>query len=278
MTTAHSHRILVVTPTLGDSPFLGHTVATVTAQPLDILHVMVTPADKVAALQIRFPHARVCRDGGKTGGVYGALNAALDCTRGAWDWFTYINDDDALLPGFAAMVSAECDASPTPDVIYGDVELVDENGRRVSRVTIERNPAWIPALLQQGISPLMQQGMLFRRAVVERLQGFDTRYRLCADLDFWLRAYASGACFRSGRERVGQFRLRGGQLSANTALTEREQAAIVARHLPRAVSMLRRGSARWRYRWCNLPRYIGRLRRRGFHTSYELLQTEEANP
>jgi hypothetical protein len=117
--------------------------------------------------------------------------------------------------------------------------------------------------------------MLFRRATVERLQGFNTRYRLCADLDFWLRAFASAARFRSHPIRVAQFRLRRGQLSGNTATTEWEQADIVARHLPGRIPGVVRHFARLRYRWCNLPRYVARVRTRGFVSSYELLGAGE---
>jgi GT2 family glycosyltransferase len=275
-TRARTNRILVVTPTLGDSPFLDQTVASVAAQSAHVLHVMVAPLDKVTFLQRRFPHVHVCRDAGKESGVYGAINAGLaTAAREAWEWFTYINDDDKLLPGFSTMFAREVTRQPA-DVIYGDVELVDEEGRLVSRITTERRPAWIPPLLQQGISPLMQQGTLFRRAVVERHGSFDTRYRLCADLDFWLRAYAADARFRAHPIRVAQFRLRRGQLSGNTAVTEREQTEIVARHLPHPSSPLQLRIARWRYRWCNLPRYVARVRARGFRTSYEVLQTEGA--
>ena len=116
----------------------------------------------------------------------------------------------------------------------------------------------------------------FRRDTVLHLSGFDLRYRLCADLDFWVRAYARGERFRHYPVRVAEFRLRGGQLSGDTALTDREQAEIVRRHLPVPVSALRKRWARWRYRLYNLPRYVARVRARGFQTSYELLQRGEA--
>ena len=111
---------------------------------------------------------------------------------------------------------------------------------------------------------------------MERLCGFNTRYRLCSDLDFWLRAYVHGAKFRSLRLRVAQFRLRRGQLSGNTSITQFEQADIVSRHLPRRVSPIVRSYARLRYRWCNLPRYVARMRSRGFQRSYEILGAGDA--
>lgn len=269
-------RLLVVTPTLGTSEFLDRSVASVAALPLDIAHVLAVPAEAEERLRARYPHLLVVRDSGRLGGIYGALNAALAAAPDGWDWFTYINDDDALLPGFAAVVTRHARRPDPEPVVYGDVDLIDEDDRRISRITVEASPGWIPALLQQGISPLNQQGMLFHRELVRRLGGFDLHYRLCADLAFWLRAYAAGWRFRYYPVRVGQFRLRAGQLSGSTAVTRREQDEVVAQHLPRAVPAWKRRVALWKYRAGNLPRYWARVRARGLRTSYQLLEGKGA--
>jgi hypothetical protein len=264
--------LLVVTPTLGESAFLEQTMASVALLGLPVQHVLSVPAARVGSLQERYPHATVVPDAGRSGGIYGALNAALTQVPTDWEWFTYINDDDLLLPGFAQVVRWHID-SPNPEpVTYGNVELVDEAGTHIGLVTVERNPGWIPALLQEGISPVMQQGMLFHRDCVTRLGGFDTRYRLCADLDFWLRARGAGERFRYYPVEVAQFRLRRGQLSGNTARTILEQDSIVRRHFPDQLPAWRRHVACWRYRWHNLPRYLDRLRTRGLRTSYQVLE------
>jgi hypothetical protein len=264
--------LLVVTPTLGESAFLDQTVAAVAALPLSIRHVLSVPFPRVEQLQARYPGTQVIADAGRKGGIYGALNVALSLVPKGWDWFTYINDDDLLLPGFGAMTRAHV-VRPDPEpVTYGNVEMIDEAGRRLGLITVEPDARWIPALLQQDISPLMQQGMLFHHECVARLQGFDTRYSLCADLDFWLRACAAGERFRYYPEAVAQFRLRSGQLSGNTNLTVSEQRHIVARHLPARLPAWRRHFATLRYRLHNLPRYLERFRRaRGFPRSYDLL-------
>ena len=166
----------------------------------------------------------------------------------------------------ATSAGATRNRSPT-----GTSALSGEDGSVLSRVTVERNPAWIPALLQQGISPLMQQGMLFHRQTVLRLERFDTRFRLCADLDFWLRAYAGGDRFRHHPLPVARFRLRQGQLSSDTAKTIREGDEIVARQLPARIPGALKIYARWRYRIRNLPRYLERIRSSGFRTSYQIL-------
>ncbi len=263
--------ILVVTPTLGESPYLDESVGRVAALATGTLHVLSAPAERVQALRARYPRVRVVPDSGRSGGLYGALNAALEQVPGGWGWFTYINDDDLLLRGFEELARRHLGRRDAEAVAYGDVEVAGEDGRVLSRVTTERSPGWFPALLQQGISPLMQQGTLFRRDTVMRLGRFDTRYRLCADLDFWLRAYAGGDRFRHHPVTVARFRLRRGQLSSDTSLTIREQEEIVGRHLPARVPAAARLLARLRYRLCNLPRYVGRIRARGFRTSYEML-------
>jgi hypothetical protein len=267
-------RLLIVTPTLGQSELLDATVASVAALPVPVRHWLSAPATALPDLARRFPQTQVVADAGRAGGIYGALNAALAAAGEDWDWFTYINDDDALLPGFGGLAQRHCRANAEP-VAYGDVALVGADGRAIARITVERNPARIGALLQAGISPLMQQGTLFRRDVVRALKGFDLRYRLCADLDFWLRAYAGGCPFRYYPELVAQFRLRGGQLSADTAATRREQDEIVRRHLPLPIPSWQKTLARWNYRAANLPRYWKRIRARGWHTSYALLDRGE---
>src|ERR1019366_913134 len=100
-------------------------------------------------------------------------------------------------------------ARPEP-VAYGEVDSIDEDGTIIAGISTEHSPSCFPALLQSGISPLMQQGTLFEHALVERIGRFNLRYRLCADLDLWFRCYASGAPFRHYPERVAQFRIRAG--------------------------------------------------------------------
>ncbi len=263
--------ILIVTPTLADSPFLDATVQSVLRQEFAFLHVLSVPQAKVDAVQRRYPHATVVPDAGRTGGIYGALNAALDAVPSDWSWFTYLNDDDLLTPALSAVVRQHLARSRPEPVVYGEVGLIDEAGGVVAGITIERSPAWIPALLQSGISPLMQQGTLFEHSLVDRIGRFDLRYKLCADLDFWLRCYAAGAQFRRYPERVAQFRLRSGQLSSNTQRTQAEQDEIVARHLPAPIPAWRRSLGVARFRLYNLPKYLSRLRRHGLRRSYAIL-------
>ncbi len=275
-TNHHADRLLVVTPTLGESLFLDRTMASVQALKLNIVHVLSVPAPRCAELQARYPHTLVIPDLGKEKGLYGALNTALAHQGTPWDWFTYINDDDRLLPGYADVFKRHLRLARPEPVFYGAVELVDEAERELARIAVESDPAWFPALLAQGISPLSQQGNTFHREVIQRIGGFNPQFRLCGDFDFWLRAYASGFAFKYYNTRVGQFRLRQGQLSSDTRLTLREQEEIFRAHLQDVPTTLKKRIARWRFRTCNLPKYLSRFRTHGLRTSYQMLDASHA--
>src|SRR6185312_14885755 len=127
---------------------LERTRSSVAAQPLDITHLLCAPAAKCAELEARYPGVQAVPDAGPAGGIYGALNAALGAAPGGWEWFTYINDDDALLPGFGEVCLRHAREPEPAPVVYGDVDLIDEAGRGLARITVEPQPSRIAPLLQ----------------------------------------------------------------------------------------------------------------------------------
>ena len=145
-------------------------------------------------------------------------------------------------------------------------------------MTVESRPRYFPALLQGGISPAGQQGMIFGAPVVRALGGYDERYRICADLDFWARAHARGFAFRYYPLEVGRFRIRSGQISGDVSALRRQVEEITRAHYPTPVSAAAKRFARLRYRWRNLPRYLGRLRAVGLASSLDVLQSGGRRP
>jgi hypothetical protein len=223
----------------------------------------VAPRDRLGELQSRFPHCETAPDAGREGAIYGAVNAGLQAAGDDWDWFTYINDDDLLSEGFARLLTQHCRPENAATVAYGDIMNIDGAGRPLGRMTIESHPARIPALLQAGISPLGQQGMMFAREVVRALVGYRLEYKLCADLDFWARALTGGYRFVYYPWTVGCFRIQPGQLSGDVGLTRSEQARVTREVFPQPTGALQQRLARWSYRLRNSPRYLERWRALG---------------
>ena len=265
-------RLLIITPTLGTSAYLPETVASVRAvEGAVIHHVLVCPLARIAALRRDYPQCTVVPDQGRAGGIYGALNAGLAAAPEGWDWFTYINDDDLLAPGFSRLLARHCHPENAATVAYGDIMNIDAAGLPLGRMTVERSPRRMPALLQQRISPAGQQGMLFGSPVVKALGGYRLEFKLCADLDFWARAHSAGFRFVYYPWTLGCFRIQPGQLSGDVALTSHELDAATAASFPVQISTLRKSLAYLLYRLANAPRYLERWRAVGRLTTSETL-------
>jgi hypothetical protein len=263
--------LLVITPTLGQSAWLDETMASVVRLPVACQHVLVCPAAVRVGLEKRFPSAQGVSEPG--GGMYAAINAGIAAATGDWDAFTYINDDDLLLPGFAAHARALERAGARPLIAYGNVKLIDGRGRRLGAIPVSPFPSMNRALYAQRIEPVYQHGTLVTRAALAALRGFDESFRFCGDSEFLARACISGVPFtRSGGSAVAAFRLRTGQLTKNRAAMVAERSAVDAKlGLIGCEPGLRRWLARLAFRETNLPIYVERVVRHGFVSFDELL-------
>ncbi|MBS0664177.1 MAG: hypothetical protein JSR48_13005 [Verrucomicrobia bacterium] len=267
-------KILVVTPTLGESPWLGETVASVAALPCACAHVLVVPGPAVPAVAAKFPGTTVVAEPGEGRGMYAAINAGLAAVAD-WEAFTYINDDDRLLPRFARAADVLARAGRKPQLAYGSVRLIDARGRRLGTIPTSPDPTLNRALYAERLEPVYQHGTLVNRAALALLGGFDESFRYCGDSEFLARACVSGITFlriRGGP--VAAFRLRSGQLTKNRAAMVAERAQVDEKlGLLAGQSAFRRRWARLRFRIANLPAYVERVVRFG-PVSFDALLTQ----
>ncbi|MFT3830059.1 MAG: glycosyltransferase [Opitutaceae bacterium] len=259
----------VVVPTLGRSPWLTETVASLGTVPGEVF--FVTPTDAVAMAGPVPPKVVRVTDLGS--GLYPALNAGFRAA-GNWGIGTWINDDDRLVPGGFGQALALLESRPDLAAVFGRVALIDQAGRFLAAIPVARSGDDLGPLLAAGVIPLAQPGTLFRREVFDQLGGLDETLRLAGDMDFFGRALAAGFRFGFADAIVAEFRVHRGQLSQQAAVRVRETEALFA--AARATGVWRRGAraARWRFRWRNLGVYVGRIRRHGW-VSMESLQAHE---
>ena len=103
----------------------------------------------------------------------------------------------SYLPGAVELMMRELRANPDADILHGCIRV---NGRKYS-----------PA---QGVSSfrgarIFHPASAIRRSLLDRLGGFDIRWAICADLDFFLRAKESGSVFRFIDREITDFALGG---------------------------------------------------------------------
>lgn len=200
--------LLVATPTLNCAATLRQTLTSVA--PLvaaGAKHIIIDSGSTDGT-------GEIARASGATvllaprGNLYLALNKGFRECQG--EWLTYINGDDLLHSGAVKEVLAT--APLEVDVIYGNIDYIDETGRFLFAWR-SPSPAHL-ATCMRAYSAVPQQGAFFRRQVFDELGGFDTRYRYSADYDFWVRALAHGFRFQKYSARtLAAFRLLPTQLS-----------------------------------------------------------------
>ena len=262
-------KIRVITPTLDKSRWLGATIESVAARVSVCEHVLVAPAERVAALTALHPGVTVVPESG--GGMYAAINTGL-AVPGQWDAFTYLNDDDVLLPGFDAAVRTAGSAGRNC-FVYGKVRLIDGAGDRLGAIPVSRFPAHNRALYAQRLEPVYQHGTLVGRSVWETHGGFDPAFLYCGDSEFLARLGALGVSPTYVNAEVAAFRLRRGQLTKNrSAMLEERKRVDEKLHLLPAKITARHRWARLVFRVSNLPVYAERIVRHGFISFDELLE------
>jgi hypothetical protein len=267
----NSSKILVITPTLGTRlGLLSEVVLSIRRNADGAQHILSCPSSKVSELKERFPSARVVADQGAEGGIYGAINNGI-AAADSWDWFTYINDDDLLLEGFPELCRRHIVSQDKASIAYGNTWYINESGRRLSRFPVEKNPRYFRSLMRQQIAPLIQQGMLVSRKIVDSLGGFKAQFCICADYDFFVRALSFGFGFRYYPLEVGAFRVLKGQVSGNLADRDRELDIICKQLSSERESLLRVLYSRWRFRLLNANVYGGRFWKIGWRRSHSML-------
>ncbi|MCP3732903.1 glycosyltransferase [Sphingomonas sp. MG17] len=103
-------------------------------------------------------------------GIYDAMNKGIHLASGDYLWFLNAGDSPATPDVLKALLTG-----PSPDVLYGDTNLIDEQGRL-------SNVAKAPATLSSGTMiwgmRVSHQSIMFRRSIVPL---YDLQYSYIAD-------------------------------------------------------------------------------------------------
>lgn len=153
-----------------------------------------------------------------------ALNTGHKHARG--EFITWTSDDNRLKPDFLEILVAELQNRPNVDMVYADIEAIDENGAPYPDAPYYRgyqyskNPGEI--LLPRHVSMLhiwncVGSAFLYRRRVLSIIGDYSTGRFTCEDYDFFLRVNEQ-MNLRHSRHRgsVYQYRVHGSSLTAQS--------------------------------------------------------------
>jgi len=106
---------------------------------------------------------------------------------------SWLNADEQYLPGALEKVQACFEAHPDIEVVFGNMIIVDPNGRPLAA---RREIPFRPFYVKRDFLYTASCTLFFRRTLFDRgLLKFDTAYRLAGDMDLILKLAQSGVKF-----------------------------------------------------------------------------------
>ena len=183
--------VSVLMPCLNPGRYLDEAIASALAQP-ELLELLIADGGSDGATLQRLESwagldRRVLWWSQADRGPADALNQALE--RATGELIGWLNADDLYEPGALGRALELLEQEPHWQMVSGHGQHIDAEGR-----FLELYPSRLPAegitAFQDGCG-ICQPTVLMRRSFLEQIGRFDPRWRVCFDLDLWLRAFAA---------------------------------------------------------------------------------------
>ena len=177
--------VSIVVPSFNQGKFIGETLRSCLRQsyrPLEILIQDGGSSDDTISVLRSFKNPELNWVSQADKGVVDAVNKGLHRAKG--EILTIQSSDDVFLDGAVEAAVEALSRDPTIGMIYGDVELIDEE----SRVTgIDVQGPFDLAMYFGRMMYVPQPGAFFTRKALEAVGGWRGEFSYTADADFWFR-------------------------------------------------------------------------------------------
>lgn len=206
-------------------PDLEATILSALHQSHPNVEVLVIDQESTDATSVEVPRRfgdrlRYIRQPNRLDG--GGYNRGIAEAQGAF--IQLLDGDDLLTPGKIETQVRTFEAHPSSEIVYGEVRCFQS--RAGSANWLDWDTRDQEDMLMELLDPsgdgagLIPGAALFRREVLARVGLWDEQIR-SADLDYWLRCASLGCRFRHSPGALYLYRLRPGQMSADTAAMTR---------------------------------------------------------
>ncbi|MDE6632060.1 MAG: glycosyltransferase [Muribaculaceae bacterium] len=220
--------ISVITITFNAAETLPITMESVTEQTFtDFEHIVVDGASKdetiMIARKMGSPSLRIISE--PDNGLYYAMNKGIKLAHGRY--ILFLNSGDKFHSADTLKAYADAIESSAPDIIYGDTDIVDIEGKRIGPRHLSAPPILTLDSFSQGML-ICHQAFMVRRDLAPL---YDTDYKFSSDYDWCIRCIkASRAGDRVNLKRVTIDYLADGMTEKNKKASLIERFKIMSAH------------------------------------------------
>jgi glycosyltransferase involved in cell wall biosynthesis len=166
----------------------------------------------------------------KDGGQADAIRTGF--ARATGEILCWLNSDDTISPGTLRRIGEFFAGNPGVDLVYGDLNLVDAEGKRLYTA----RPLLRLEILVYENAFIPQQGMYWRRSLYDQVGGLDPSLSFAMDFDLVVRFLLAGARVRKLPGILANYRWHPAAKSSTLRdVMEKEICELVRRHMPAAV-------------------------------------------
>jgi glycosyltransferase involved in cell wall biosynthesis len=183
--------VSIITPSYNQARFLEETIQSVLSQDYPNLEYLVVDGgstdgsvEVISCYASRLAWWVSEPDQGQTD----AINKGFAHARG--EIFAWLNSDDSYLPSAISEAVTLLQAHPRATMVYGDANLVDEQGKVISRFPARQTD--LPRLLRGSVH-IPQQASFFRASCWQQVGPLDPSFQFAMDYDLWVRLAKLGA-------------------------------------------------------------------------------------
>ena len=186
--------ISVITPSYNQADFLGECLASVrdqTYKPIE--HLVYDPGSEDDSRAIASSHPHVTLFAEPDEGQSDAVNKGFERVRG--DIIAWLNSDDCFANShvFARVVQRFLEPD-SPDIVYGKGIYINESGKKLRDVYINKDPSTLNWRFQQE-DGILQPALFMKRKVIEKIGPLRNDLHYSMDYEYWIRCMKAGLKF-----------------------------------------------------------------------------------
>lgn len=193
--TGESPHISVIMAVYNTEPYLEKTIRSVLAQTYEDFEFLIhddgsSDGSREILYRMAKQDPRLDVSSGENVGAAVARNVLIARARG--NLLAIMDADDICAPTRFAEQVAWLDAHPDTVALGTWAIKIDADGRPISRLKPPLDHARIDANNMSGRTSLVHPSVMLRRTAVERVGGYDRRFRYAQDKELWLRLAETG--------------------------------------------------------------------------------------
>lgn len=231
----NTKKLSVITVTYNAEHTLERTLKSVREQTYPAIeHIIVdgNSNDGTVALIHRYENERLKWISEPDKGLYDAMNKGIKMATG--DYLCFLNAGDTFYDTDTVQkIFASIDEDHSPDILYGETAIVDDNGRflHMRRLQAPKNLTW--KSFKHGMV-VCHQAFIVKRELVEP---YDLSYRFSADFDWCIRMMKKAKNIYNTDLILVDY-LNAGMTTANRKASLRERYRIMEKHYGKVSTFL----------------------------------------